>query len=59
MAAQTCGAGFIDRIRLDRAPHMKFRRLLVPDAQGMGRALEYFCREAKKTDSGLARALAK
>ena len=48
----------IDRIRLNRAPHMKFKNLLSPDARGMNRALEYFRRVAKGTESVLVQALA-
>ena len=67
MAAQTCGAGSraeqeamepIDRIRLSRTPHIKFKHLLGPGAQGMGRALDYFRRVAEGTDGVLVRASA-
>ena len=45
-----------DRIRLSRAPRMKYKYLLSNRAQLMSRALEYFRRAAKETDSGLVRA---
>ena len=47
-----------DRTRLSRAPHMKYKSLFSNGAQSMGRALEYFRRVAKQTDSASARAAA-
>ena len=67
MTAQFSGAGApservamesVDRIRLSRAPYMKYKFLLPNGAQPMGRTLEYFRRVAKQTDSALARAVA-
>ena len=67
MAARTRGEGYraervamesIDRTRLNRAPHMTFKHSLDPDAEGVGRALEYFRRVAKATNDVLVRASA-
>ena len=46
------------RICLNRAPRMKFKDLLGPQVQGMGRPMGYSCRVAKETGSGLVRDLA-
>ena len=68
MAAQACGSGSragrvargsIDRIRLNRAPHMKFMDLLGTQVLGVRRALEYFRRVAKGTDRVPVRASSK
>ena len=56
--AKQLAAGTNDRIRLNRAPQMKSNHLLGSDVRGMGRALEYFRRVTRETDSVLARALA-
>ena len=48
----------VDRIRLSRAPRMKYKRLLSNGAQLMGRAAEYFRRVAKQTGSPQVRVLA-
>ena len=48
----------VDRIRLSRDPHMQNMYLSPNGAQLMDRALEYFRRVAKHTDSPLARAVA-
>ena len=48
----------VDRIRLSRAPHMKYKYLLGNGGRTMDKALEYFRRVAKQTDSPLARAVA-
>ena len=40
----------VDRIRLGRAPHMKYKYLLGDGVQYVGRALEYSRRVAKETD---------
>ena len=67
MAAQTCGSGShaaqvamgsIDRIRLNRAPQMKFEDLLGSNLQGMDRASESFWRIANESENGLVRAVA-
>ena len=46
------------RIRLSRAPHMKYKYLLGNGVRPMDEALEYFRRVAKQTDSPLLRAVA-
>ena len=58
MAAPTCDAGSqsgevaigsLDKIRLDRAPHMKYNEILGPNVGAMGRAPANFRRVAKET----------
>ena len=67
MTAQFSGAGAqaeevamesAGRIRLSRAPNMKYKCLLSNGAQSMDAALEYFSRVAKQTDNALVRAVA-
>ena len=67
MPAQFSGAGTqaekvamepVDRIRLSRAPHMKYKYLLPNGVRAMDKAWEHFRRVAKQTDSPLARAVA-
>ena len=48
----------VGRIRLSRAPHMKYKWLLSNGAQSIGKALEHFRRVAEQTDSPLVRAVA-
>ena len=68
MTAQFSGVGSqaekvalesVDRLRLSRAPHMKFKYLLSGGVSSMDKALEYFRRVAKETDDTLVRAVAK
>ena len=67
MTAQMSGPGSqaekvamesVDRIRLSRAPHMKYKFLLSGNVNSMDKALEYFRRVAKETDDELVRAVA-
>ena len=67
MTAQMSGSGSqaekvalesVDRLRLSRAPHMKFKFLLSGNVTSMDKALEYFRRVAKETDEELVRAVA-
>ena len=67
MTAQMSGSGSqaekvalesVDRLRLSRAPHMKYKYLLSGSVTTMDRALEYFRRVAKETDDELVRAVA-
>ena len=48
----------VDRTRLSRAPHTKYKFLLPNGVRSMGRALECFRRVAKQTDNALVRAVA-
>ena len=48
----------VGRIRLRRAPRMKYKPFLPNCVQSMDKALEYFRRVAKQTDSPLVRAVA-
>ena len=68
LAARACGTGPragqvavepIGRIRLNRAPYMKFRLLFGPGIQGRDRALEFFRHVAKGTNDVVARTRAK
>ena len=65
MAARMCGSGTraeqvvmesVDRIRLRRAPHMRYKHLLGNGVQTMGRVFEFPCRVAEEADSSLVRA---
>ena len=47
-----------DRIRLSRAPHVKFKYLLPNGGQSMDKAPEYFRSVARQPDIALARAVA-
>ena len=67
MAAQFSGSGSqaekvalesVDRLRLSRAPHMKFRYLLSGGVRSMDKALEYFRRVAKESKDPLVCAVA-
>ena len=48
----------VDRLRLSRAPHMKFKYLLSGGVQSMDKALEYFRRVAKESSDALVKAVA-
>ena len=48
----------MDRVRLDRAPHVKYKYLLGSGGQSMDRALEHFCCFVKETGSPSVRAVA-
>ena len=48
----------VGRIRLGRAPHMKYRYLLPNGVQSLDKAHKYSRRAAKQTDSSLVRAVA-
>ena len=56
--SERVGVESVDRLRLNCAPHLKYKFLLPNAAHSMGRALEYFRRVAKQTDSASARAAA-
>ena len=65
--AQISGAGTraekvamesVGRIRLSRAPHMKYKYPLSGGARTIGKALEYFRRVVKQSDDPLVRAVA-
>ena len=67
MAAQFSGSGtqaekvaleLADRIRLSRAPRMKYKYLLAGGARSMDKASEHFRRVARQSDGPLARAVA-
>ena len=67
MTAQFSGAGSqaekvalesVDRLRLSRAPHMKFKYLLSGNVKSMDKALEYFRRVAKESKDPLVCAVA-
>ena len=49
----------VGRIRLSRAPHMKYEYLLSNGAQSTAKTLEYLRRVAKQTDDALVRAAAR
>ena len=48
----------VGRIRLSRAPHMKYKYLLGNGARTINEALEYFRRVVRQTDSPPVRAVA-
>ena len=48
----------VDRIRLSRAPHMRYKYLLAGGLRSMDRALEYFRRVVTPPDDPLMRAVA-
>ena len=50
--------GSVDRIRLSRAPHKKYKYLLGAGAQSSDRDSEYFCRVSVDTGSPSVRAVA-
>ena len=66
MAAQFSGVGAqaervamesVGRVRLSRAPHIKYEYLLPNGARSMDKALEYFRRVAEETDNPPVRAV--
>ena len=67
MTAQFSGTGSqaekvalesVDRLRLSRAPHMKYKYLLAGGVTSMDKALEYFRRVIKESDDVLVRSIA-
>ena len=56
--AEKVAMGSVGRIRLSRAPHVKYKYLLFGGVRSMDEALEYFRRAAKRSDDPLVRAVA-
>ena len=57
--AEQVASESVDRIRLSRAPYMKYKYLLSNRVRRMGLALQYFRRVAKETYSSAAQAVSR